>query len=65
MATHSGILARESHGQEEPGRIQSLGLQRLRQFDKTEETEHIPPSAKFEDFKFLQGVTDSIQDNIY
>ena len=39
--------------------MQSLGLQRVRQLDTTEETEHIPPSAKFEDFKILQGVADS------
>lgn len=37
---------------------------RVRQLDTTEKRQHIPPSAKFEDFKFLE-VTDSIQDNIY
>ena len=37
MATHSGILTWRSPGTEEPGILQSMGLQRVRQ---TEETWH-------------------------
>ena len=30
MATHSDILAEKFHGKEEPGGLQSMGLQRVR-----------------------------------
>ena len=33
-ATHSSILAWRIPGREEPGRLQSMGLQRVRQFFK-------------------------------
>ena len=55
MATHSNILAWRIPWTEEPGRLQSIGLQRVRQ---DLETEGVPPTKKL--FLILSHSTTSV-----
>ena len=46
MATHSSILAWEIPWTEEPGRLQSMGLQRIRHDIVTEQQQHSKEETK-------------------
>ena len=57
MATHSSILVWEIRGTEEPGRLQSLGSQRVRHDLATKQLKHIRVSTTLLWCVFIVGVT--------
>ena len=59
MATHSGILAYEILWKEEPGGLQSMGLQRVRHDLETKQQEYLDIDTKDEknqEFLFDDGL---------